>query len=248
MKSLLTSSASHKIHRGDFNIDINFPGLALKNNPNSDRGLAQLGRFDRGRLKPGVFVAMHPHANDEILSYIREGELTHEDTEGDKTVVTNTKIMMMNAGKGIYHQESIGDDGRNVDMLQIFMRPSVVGLKPQVQFYDFKSPLSINEWRTIAGPSDQHPPLSINSEASVCDTRLESSGIDLPNLDGKTYVLYVFEGTITAGDTPMETGDLLVYEKETIHAQSNAISDLVLFELDLRATYTREGMYSGVLI
>ncbi len=245
MKSLLNSSASHKIHKGDFNIDINFPGLALKDGTDK-RGLGQLGRFDHGRLKPGVFVAMHPHVNDEILSYIRRGKLTHEDTEGDKTVVTNSKIMMMNAGKGIYHQESIGEDGNDVDMLQIFIRPSVTGLKPQVQFYDFEDPFSLNEWRIIAGPSNQNPPLKINSEVSVFDARLSNSKIVPPNVQEKTYVLYVFEGKITVEGIKMDAGDLMVYEKEKIMAISEATSDLVLFELDLEATYTREGMYSGV--
>ena len=244
MKSLLKASASHKIHKGDFNIDINFPGLALKDETDK-RGLGQLGRFDHGRLKPGVFVGMHPHVNDEILSYIRKGKLTHEDTEGDKTVVSSTKIMMMNAGKGIYHQESIGEDGVDVEMLQIFIRPSTTGLSPQVQFYDFKEAYSMNVWRTIAGPSNQNLPLGINSEIYVHDIRMENKQIDLPNT-GKTYILYVFEGTVTSKDLHLETGDLMVYEKETITIESNNTSDLVLFELDLEATYSREGMYSGV--
>ncbi|MFS4418515.1 pirin family protein [Maribacter sp. 2307ULW6-5] len=245
MKSLLRASASHKIHKGDFNIDINFPGLALTNSADK-RGLAQLGRFDRGRLKPGVFVAMHPHVNDEILSYIRKGDLVHEDTEGDKTTVTNTKIMMMNAGAGIYHQESIGDNGQDVDMLQIFMRPAVSGLKPRVQFYDFENAYSINEWRTIAGPSHQNVPLEINSELSVYDARLQNQSLALLNQIEKTYVLYVFEGKVNVEGIALLTGDLMVYQDENMRISANGTADMVLFELDLKATYTREGMYSGV--
>lgn len=244
MKSLLKSSASHKIHKGDFNIDLNFPGLAVLDRTDK-KGLGQLGRFDRGRLKPGVFVGMHPHVNDEILSYIRKGELVHEDTEGDKTTINNTKIMMMNAGKGIYHQESIPKDGNEVDMLQIFMRPSSVGLKPEVQFYDFEEAFSHNKWRLVAGPSNQEVPLKINSEICVRDTRIDKP-IDLPNYEGKTYVLYVFEGNLETPDMSLETGDLLVYENEDIKVNPIKSSDLVLFELDLNTSYSRDGMYSGV--
>jgi len=244
MKSLLKSSNAQKIHKGDFNIDLNFPGLAVLDRTDK-RGLGQLGRFDRGRLKPGVFVGMHPHVNDEILSYIRKGELVHEDTEGDKTIIKNTKIMMMNAGKGIYHQESIPDDGREVDMLQIFMRPSTTGLTPEVQFYDFDKPYSLNKLRLVAGPSNQDVPLKINSEVSVYDTRIDRP-LDLPNNDGKTYVLYVFEGEINTQNMSLETGDLLAYDNENIKVNPGEQTDLVLFELDLNATYSREGMYSGV--
>lgn len=244
MKSFLRSSSSHKIHKGDFNIDINFSGLAVLDRTDK-RGLGQLGRFDRGRLKPGVFVGMHPHVNDEILSYIRKGELVHEDTEGEKTTISNTNIMMMNAGKGIYHQESIPEDGEDVDMLQIFMRPSASGLKPEVQFYDFENAFSLNTWRLIAGPSNQQVPLKINSEVFVYDTRIDKP-LNLPNSVNKTYVLYVFEGKILTQDMTLATGDLLIYENEDIKVDTDTNTDLVLFELDLKATYTRDGMYSGV--
>ncbi len=244
MKSLLKSTNAQKIHKGDFNIDLNFPGLAVLDRTDK-RGLGQLGRFDRGRLKPGVFVGMHPHVNDEILSYIRKGELVHEDTEGDKTTISATKIMMMNAGKGIYHQESIPEDGKEVDMLQIFMRPSSIGLMPKVQFYDFDEVFSLNKWRLVAGPSNQEVPLKINSDVSVFDARIDKQ-VDLPNNKDKTYVLYVFEGNINTGNMTLETGDLLVYDNENIKASPKEKADLVLFELDLNVQYTREGMYSGV--
>lgn len=245
MKSLLKSSAALKIHKDDFNIDINFPGMAVMDRTDR-KGLGQLGRFDHGRLKPGVFVAMHPHVNDEILSYIRKGNLIHEDTEGDKTTISGTKIMMMNAGKGIYHQESIPDDGNEVEMLQIFMRPSATGLKPQVQFYDFNETYSKDKWRTIAGPSNQDALLKVNSEVSVFDTRIENGSIKSLNENGKTYVLYVFEGNVQTDGISLETGDLLVYENEQLTITSQAVSDLILFELDLNAIYSRDGMYSGV--
>lgn len=245
MKRVLESSAAHKIHKGEFNIDINFPGMAVMDRTDR-KGLGQLGRFDHGRLKPGVFVAMHPHVNDEILSYVRKGNLVHEDTEGEKTVIHSAKIMMMNAGTGIYHQESIPEDGENVEMLQIFIRPSAIGLKPQVQFHNFKEKFSKNTWRMVAGPSNQDVPLKINSEISVYDTRIENGTIESLIANGKTYVLYVFEGNIETDGIPLETGDLLVYENERITISSEGTTDLVLFELDLNATYSRKGMYSGV--
>ncbi len=245
MKQIITAEKSQKIRRGDFNIDINFPGLAV-NDISEPRGFGQLGRFDHGRLHPGVFVGMHPHVNDEILSYLRKGNLIHEDTEGEKTIINNTKLMMMNAGKGIYHQESIPEDGEAVEMLQIFMRPSQIDSKPSVQFYDFPEAFSKNQWRLIAGPAESEAPLTINSDIAVYDTHLTNTSINLPGKKGRSYVLYLFEGKLRTDTVEMKQGDMLIFENEKIHVRTKDHADLVLFEINRHTTYTRKGMYSGV--
>jgi quercetin 2,3-dioxygenase len=140
------SEATQKVRRGLFNIDLNFPGSGLQN-PNDERGLAQLGRFDFAHLYPGVFVGMHKHQNDEILTYMREGEMIHEDSTGKMVTISNKKLMMMNAGSGFFHQESIPENGKEVRLLQIFMRPENENDEPQVSFYDFDEAYSINKWR-----------------------------------------------------------------------------------------------------
>jgi redox-sensitive bicupin YhaK (pirin superfamily) len=41
---------------------------------------------------------MHPHRDDEILTYLRSGIAEHKDTEGNIEIITNKRLMMMNAG------------------------------------------------------------------------------------------------------------------------------------------------------
>lgn len=244
MLSILKSSSAQKVRRGLFNIDIYFPGLQL-NDPADPRGFAQLGRFDKGHLFPGVFVGMHPHRNDEILTYMRSGEMVHEDTEGQKEAVSNTHLMLMNAGSGIYHQESIPENGREVKLLQIFLRPAKENDAPRVQFSDFSDPYSLNRWRLVAGEEKKFPPLIINSTVNVYDTRLQNSTLTLPAFEDKTYLLHVFEGDVSLGELHLAEGDSLIYSHEKLSVQASETADLVLFELDEHAEYTREGMYSG---
>jgi quercetin 2,3-dioxygenase len=245
MKHIHTNNESQKIRRGLFNIDLNLPGVGL-NNPNDQRGLAQLGRFDFAHLYPGVFVGMHKHQNDEILTYLREGEMIHEDSTGKKVTISNKKIMMMNAGSGFEHQESIADDGKEVRLLQIFIRPENENDTPKVSFHDFQEAYSINNWRLIAGYDAQKAPLIINSKANVWDTRLENANIQLPNVKEKTYLLFVFNNTVELNDgTILYEGDSLIYNQEEITISTENYADLVLFELDENAKYIRNGMFSG---
>jgi quercetin 2,3-dioxygenase len=246
MISIHRSDKSQKIRRGLFNIDLNLPGVGL-NNPNDERGLAQLGRFDFAHLYPGVFVGMHLHKNDEILTYIRAGEMIHEDSTGSKVTINNKKIMMMNAGSGFQHQESIAEGGEEVRLLQIFMRPENEDDKPSVSFYDFDSAYSINDWRLVAGYDKEKSPLVVKTKANVWDTRLERENITLPNMKGKTYLLFVFKNTVTLNDgNVLLEGDSLIYNNEELSVTTENYADLVLFELDESATYIRNGMYSGI--
>jgi quercetin 2,3-dioxygenase len=178
--------------QGAFQIRILYPGSAIKSN---DSGIGTIGRFDHAQLTPGVFVGMHPHQNDEILSYLRSGDLVHRDSHGEQVTVSATKIMMMNAGTKIYHEESIPNDGKPVEMLQIFLRPEVNGLQPAVNFHDFETVFSENKWRLVAGDT-ANSPLKIRSNTAVLDVRLSvNTKLQIPDFNTeKTYLLYNFNG------------------------------------------------------
>jgi redox-sensitive bicupin YhaK (pirin superfamily) len=51
-----------------------YPGLSINN---SDTGFNTLGRIDHAKFPPGALIAMHPHVNDDILTYLRSGKVKH---------------------------------------------------------------------------------------------------------------------------------------------------------------------------
>jgi quercetin 2,3-dioxygenase len=229
--------------QGAFQIRILYPGSAIKSN---DSGIGTIGRFDHAQLTPGVFVGMHPHQNDEILSYLRSGDLVHRDSHGEQVTVSATKIMMMNAGTKIYHEESIPNDGKPVEMLQIFLRPEVNGLQPAVNFHDFETVFSENKWRLVAGDT-ANSPLKIRSNTAVLDVRLSvNTKLQIPDFNTeKTYLLYNFNGKVSINDIVLQKGDSLLIKKENIEITAAELSDLVLFITDEQSTYSKTGMFSG---
>jgi quercetin 2,3-dioxygenase len=56
------------------------PGRAIPNR--WDHGYGPLARFDESILKPGGFIPMHEHRNDEIISYVSDGMIHHADKAG----------------------------------------------------------------------------------------------------------------------------------------------------------------------
>ncbi|HLO79972.1 MAG TPA: pirin family protein [Chitinophagaceae bacterium] len=251
---MLISRASerHIIDKGKFIIRLVSPGRKLLD-PADPNGLGPLGRMDHSTLDPGMIIPMHPHVNDEILSYMRKGQMMHRDSKGHIELLYGHHMMMMNAGKEFYHEETCMDDNEDgiedkVEMLQIFFRPKEDDMEPQVQFHNFEFYHSIDLWRMIGGPEDSDAPLKIRSQAWFFDAHLEQSSIETPDLDQEGYVgfLYVFEGSVEIEGTGevLQKGDNAVFQHEQYILTAQEPTDLVFFILDTRSKYSRNGMYA----
>lgn len=239
-------SASKRIPHGHgmIHIDILFPGAAICQD---DSGIGTIGRIDHAQLKPGVLVSMHAHKDDEIISYVRSGQLTHKDKIGETVILSETLIMLMNAGSKFYHEELIPEDGAPVEMLQIFFRPEVNNLIPKIQFFNIKNACSLNNWRLL-GSNDFDAPLYIRSKSWLYDTRLtNASSISLPIMEeGLTYLLYIFNGKVQIENHSLSKGDsILIQFDHIVTITANEDSDLVLFVTDEDSKYSTTGMYSG---
>lgn len=230
---------------GGFGIEILFPGKAIGSD---DSGIGTIGRIDQATVTPGTLVPMHPHQDDEILTYLRSGVVEHKDTEGNTEVITNKRLMMMNAGAQFQHEELVLPDGGMLTALQIFIRSETGGLKPQVQFHEFPDVISLNDWRAIAGKGNDFP-LQIRSNTWIYDMKLEQGlqrSLPVLLLKNATCLLYVFDGALAVNETTIiQKGESLVFKNEEILLKAIADCNIVLFVTDLNAPVFKEGMYSG---
>ncbi len=230
---------------GPFQIRRMHPGLMLGDR--QDGGFGGLGLIDRANLSPGLTVGMHEHRNDEIISYLREGAMIHRDSSGVTEEVRPDRLMVMNAGKGFSHEENVPGPG-NVHMLQIFARPSAPDLKPGVQLVDLDATHSIGAWRLLSGPEGSGAPTTVRQRLYLHDTRLEAGAtLALPQRQGFDHWLYVFDGDVTLQGRRLAAHDAVAItgEEPPLVVAAQAVSDLVLFEIDRAAPASRAGTLSG---
>lgn len=247
MKNMLKINRNDKISHssGGFGIEILWPGSVQKK---PDSGIGAIGRIDHANMEPGTVISMHPHKNDEILTYIRKGRMLHLDTVGNEEEITNTRLMLMNAGHTFQHEERVqGARGEVMQCLQIFVRPTTADLPPMVQFHDFLNPYSVNEWRSIAGPAET--PLLFRAPAWLHDARLEKDQTlttpDIP-VAGVTRILYVFEGRAKIGNITLSSGEaVIISDDDRYTVVASEQSDVVLFTTDTSVQVFRNGMFSG---
>lgn len=231
---------------GGFGIDILWPGLLLNK---GDSGIGGIGRIDHAAVSPGTVIPMHPHKDDEILTYLRSGLVRHMDTEGNSEEISPTRLMLMGAGHTFQHEEQVLNQGGKLEGLQIFIRPTAPDLKPCVQFHDFDTAFSLNQWRNVAGP--ENAPLIIRSSVWIQDVRLElNTSLPLPVLptENISRLIYVFAGQVKVENIILHSGESLLVSAEQLTLIASAQSDVVLFTTDNAASVFRGGMFSGNIL
>ncbi len=220
-----------------------YPNVTLSR---TDTGLGTIGRIDHALLAHDSIVPMHPHANDEILSYFRSGRAEHTDSEQIQDSAHATRLMLMKAGKWYSHEERILGHEETFEGLQIFIRPAVKDSLPSVTFQDLTQKHSDNRWRLLASPNNESE-LQFSSQTWIFDSRLQQGHhLTLPTLKPHlTYLLYVFQGEVKLKGSLLNKRDSIIIKDEQIILTTPSQAELVLFVTDETAPYYDGGMFSG---
>lgn len=220
-----------------------YPNVTLSK---TDTGLGSIGRIDHALLSHDSIVPMHPHVNDEILSYFRSGSAEHIDSENIQDTVHATRLMLMKAGQWYSHEEKIFGKEETFEGLQIFIRPLNKDNKPSVNFKNLTQKYSDNQWRLLASPSDESE-LQFSSQTWIFDSRLQQGySLNLPPLSSHlTCLLYVFQGKVALNGLSLNKRDSVIIKGEQITLTTSSEAELVLFVTDETAPHYDSGMFSG---
>ena len=80
-------------------------------------------------IQPKSGFPPHPHADMEIITYVRTGAITHQDSMGNKGRTGAGDVQVMSAGTGVRHAEYNLED-ETTTLFQIWIMPSVTGVQP----------------------------------------------------------------------------------------------------------------------
>ncbi|WP_081160441.1 pirin family protein [Ensifer aridi] len=223
-----------------FIVRINMPGW-LKPKP-TDHGHGPLAMVVESILDPGRLIAMHEHQNDEIISWVPDGVMRHEDKTTGQLVMDSNHLMVMNAGRSFWHSEATSSSDPPLRMLQIFVRPRAADLDPTIQHGPIP-PRRRNSWRHLVGPEGGDAPFHVRNTVDLFDVRLEPGAhVRFPHMRGRNLYFYVFSGSlVAAGQTFAEGEQGLLLSDGALLLESVAESLVVAFLIDPNASITRKG-------
>ena len=108
-------------------------------------------------VRPGTGFDTHPHQDMEIVTWVLEGALVHQDSEGHSGIVYPNLAQRMTAGTGILHSEkndTLSPDA--VHFVQMWVVPDEPGLTPGYQQLDLPSSELTGRFATVASGIARH--------------------------------------------------------------------------------------------
>ena len=123
--------------------------------------------INQDRIAPSMGFGTHPHRDMEIITYVIQGEIRHQDSMGNVGHIKPGEIQVMSAGTGVAHSEYNNKTDETTELLQIWIEPSEENLKPR---YAEKVVYSKDEnhfLKQIAGQTDSPHSIKLNAFGNI---------------------------------------------------------------------------------
>src|SRR6185312_7481874 len=184
-------------------------------------------------IKGGAGFPPHPHRDMEIVTYILEGAIAHQDSSGGGGTIRPGEIQRMSAGTGITHSEFNPSPTETCHMLQIWIIPSKRGIAPGYEQKRIDPEAVRNHFARIAAPEPRENEVRLVQDAEIWAARLDT-GVEAihPLAQGRKAWLQVAKGEVLLGEDTLKAGDAAaITDQAQIAIRSNAPSEVLLFDL-----------------
>jgi quercetin 2,3-dioxygenase len=196
-------------------------------------GFRALRAINEDRVQAGQGFGTHPHRDMEIVSYVLDGELEHQDSMGNGAVLRPGEFQRITAGTGITHSEFNPSHAQLTHFYQIWILPERRGIEPSYEQKAFDPTERQNRWQLVASPDAANGSLKIHQAARIYLANLEPGHalqFDIPS--GQHVWLQVLRGAVDAAQYELHAGDALAISNEQqLTLQTHHHAELMLFEL-----------------
>ncbi len=130
-------------------------------------GFRALRVINDDRVEGGKGFGSHSHRDMEIISYVLEGALAHEDSIGTGAIIKPGDVQRMSAGRGVTHSEFNASKADGVHFLQIWIQPDKQGIAPGYEQKSFSDADKRGKLCLVASPGGAGGSVAIHADAKV---------------------------------------------------------------------------------
>jgi len=188
--------------------------------------------FNDDVVEPRKGFPTHPHEEMEIVTVVLSGEITHQDSMGNKSLIRAGDVQRMSAGTGLTHSEfNLGKVP--VHFYQIWIYPDLPGLQPS---YDQKSydPASWkNRLLPVASGQGLHGAVTFHTYASIYRSEMDQgAGLDFKTADTRRIFVYVTSGALEInGERMGEKDQARIDLEDRLVLQADEKTDFILIDV-----------------
>lgn len=196
-------------------------------------GFRSLRVINEDFVEPGHGFPMHPHRDMEIITYLLEGALEHNDSMGNGSIIRPGDGQRMSAGRGVRHSEANPSKTEAAHLLQIWILPSERGLEPSYEQKAFPAEEKRGKLRLIAGPDGKDGSVTIHQDARLYVALLSPGQQVQHDLGPGRYAwLQVAKGAVELNGKPLSQGDgAAVSEEQKLTIKGTEDAEILLFDL-----------------
>lgn len=196
-------------------------------------GWGNLLVINEDRVAPGGGFGTHGHRDMEIISYVLDGELAHQDSMGHVKTIPPGDIQRMSAGSGVRHSEFNHSPDRTTHFLQIWIQPRSAGMTPS---YEQKSvPESAKRGRlaAVASPAGGEHAVSMHADATLYAGLFDGDeSAHLPLQPNRKAYVHLVKGTLSVNGVPLLAGDALkVADESGLQLSAGRQAEVLVFDL-----------------
>lgn len=189
--------------------------------------------INEDRIAAGTGFGKHPHRDMEIITYVVEGSLEHQDSMGHKEQIRPGEVQHMSAGTGVMHSEYNPDPAHPTHLLQIWIMPEKLGIKPRYGQKSFASEIASKPLVLVASKDGRDGSISINQDADMYISRLrEGSSLHFGLKPERGAWLQIVKGTVSVQGNDLTAGDAIaVTDESAFEVISRQDAEIILFDL-----------------
>jgi len=196
-------------------------------------GFRTLRVINEDFVAPGRGFPTHGHRDMEIVTYILEGALQHQDSIGNGSVIRPGDVQRMTAGTGVRHSEQNASGTERVHLLQIWILPNAENLTPGYEQKAFTEAERRDRLRLIASGDGRDDSVRLNQDVGLFASILDGDQAVEHTMDPARYAwIQVARGSISVNGENAEQGDgVVVVAEPELTIQAQQPSEILLFDL-----------------
>ncbi|GAA4765107.1 pirin family protein [Flavobacterium hankyongi] len=187
-------------------------------------------------VSAGMGFGKHPHQDMEIISIPLEGDLEHQDSMGNKTVIKNGDIQVMSAGTGVQHSEYNKNEDEAVKFLQIWVIPNKKGVAPRYDQITLNQEDRHNKLQQILSPNADDAGVWIHQDAWFHLGKFDKDIATTYNFKKEVNGLYVFvlNGDLTINGQNLNKRDGLgIWNTNSVSIKADSDAEFLLMEVPM---------------
>ena len=188
------------------------------------------------KVSGGMGFGTHPHQNMEIISIPLSGDLEHQDSMGNTTVIKEGDIQVMSAGTGVQHSEYNKNKDEEVRFLQIWVIPHTQNVEPRYDQITLKKEDRKNKLQQVLSPNKEDAGVWIHQDAwfNMVDLDADKAVTYDFNLASNGLYLFVLEGSVEVAGEKLERRDGLgIFDTQSITLKASEQASVLLMEVPL---------------